>query len=240
MINAKSSTLFAVLLHPSATRLATLAAALLVLVGTAAACGDDDGEPPEPTATPTPASIGDRLRGTEYPQDLIKGRRLGAADANLDVIVFEDFNCSHCLDFTANVEPMLIEDYVIPGHISLEVRHFPILGQASVAAAIAAQCALRQEAFWPYQKALFIEQAEDRPFSLESFLALGDGLGLDHTEMEACLNDLATVPEVEADYEEARTTGFTGTPSVLVNGEPVENPGTAAAWKSMLDAALNE
>lgn len=190
--------------------------------------------------TPTPSSIADRVRGTEFPAELIDGRRIGSADAHLEVVVFEDFSCSHCLDFTANVEPMLLEDYVIPGHISLEVRHFPILGQASVAAALAAQCAHRQDAFWPYQKALFIEQAESTPFSLDRFNAIAVVLGLNATEFAACLDGLETVAEVEADFEEARSTGFTGTPSVMVNGEPVQNPGDADAWKAMLDEALNE
>lgn len=228
------------MLSPTAFRLFRLAPAVLALAGfVAAACGGDDDPPPSPTPTATPASIPDRLRGTEYPDELIDGRRMGTADPHLEVIVYEDFSCSHCLDFTANVEPMLIENYILPGHISLEIRHFPILGQASVAAAIAAQCALRQDAFWPYQKALFIEQAESRPFSLDRFLEIGDELGLEADEFSACLNNLETVSEVEADFEEARTTGFTGTPSVLVDGEPLAaNPGDAEAWAAMLDAKL--
>lgn len=222
-----------------------VASAALVLAASLSACGGDDDEtggtatsPSEPTATP--AAIADRVRSIALPrEDMIDGRKVGAPDAAVDVVVFEDFRCPHCLEFTANVEPVLLERYVATGKITLEIRHFPILGDASVVAAVAAQCALRQDAFWPYQKALFLEQAAKGTFSVERFNAIAGELGLDAAPFATCLEKGETLSEVEADFNEARSSGFTGTPSLMVNGETLAgNPDTLDAWLRMLDEAL--
>lgn len=232
-------------MHPARYLLSrpVLSTALALAAVVFSACGsesqaDSATQASAVSPTPTPAALVDRVRAITVAPNLVHGRVAGSPDAPVKLVVFEDFRCSHCLDFTANVEPIVLDRYVASGRVSLEVRHFPILGQASAVAAVAAQCALRQDAFWPYHKALFAEQAARGQFTMERFTAIAGGLGLDEGAFKTCLEGLETLPEVEKDYDEARSTGFTGTPSVLLNGAPQVNPANVDGWTAMLDAAL--
>ncbi len=150
------------------THLAAFGASLALAAFVLAACGSGSPEPaantqPRPGETSTPAAtpssvneLAEGLQSASLPADLADGMFLGKPDAPLTLTVFEDFLCGHCLRFTALVEPMIVEEYVLPGKVRLEFRNWPILGPTSVSAAAAAECAAGQDQFWEYQRQLFL------------------------------------------------------------------------------------
>ena len=83
----------------------------------------------------------------------------GAADAPVELVEFADFRCSHCGDFYQETKE-LNEDYIKTGQLKLVFKNFPVIGQPSITAAQAAECALAQgaEAFWVYHDTLFENQ----------------------------------------------------------------------------------
>ena len=60
------------------------------------------------------------------PVELIDGAKIGRDDAPVKVVAFEDFQCPFCLQFTAEQEGEIIEQFVKTGRMQLEYQHLPI------------------------------------------------------------------------------------------------------------------
>ena len=182
----------------------------------------------------------DALAG--IPQD---GNALGAADAPVTLVQYADFQCPSCLGHAVDIEPFLIEEYVRPGLLRIELRHLPVVGAESTTAARGAVCAAAQDRSWEYANRLFALQAGDgfRPdrgaFGEPALTALAGELGLDENAFAACLADPDTLGAVEADQAAARESGFQGTPSFVLDDAPLlSRPGTEDGWRALIDAAL--
>jgi protein-disulfide isomerase len=230
-----------------AMRLAGMVVALAMLV--AAACGGDSSDPeggptPRPPGTTPTAAAGESelaaaLQKLVVPAELADGMFLGKPDAKLTLVMFEDFRCSHCLRFTALVEPTLIEEYVVTGKVRLEFRNWPILGAESVMAALGSECAAEQDRFWEYHKALFIATAKDTPFTEANLMKFADDLRLDAGAFASCYASEATLEKLRANVTVARGAGLTGTPGFMIDGQAIAAaPATVAAWRQFLDQRL--
>ncbi len=241
---------------------ARVLAALLLLAGVfafAAACGGDDDAPTTrdtsggaKSAATQPAaksSIVDEIAKVDYPADLIDGLSLGKADAPVTIQMFEDFTCSHCLEFTATLEPGIIEQLVKPGKARLEFHYFP-LRQASVPAMVAAQCAAEQDQFWAYGKRLFTEQAKadvlpnDKvgpaltvAFGQAALKQYATDLGMDGAAFDTCYASDAALQKVVDDGRKGDALGVKGTPTFVLNGTPLLNgyPPTVAEWTKLVE-----
>ncbi|MBA4179469.1 MAG: hypothetical protein C0506_02675 [Anaerolinea sp.] len=194
---------------------------------------------------PTEGDLAKKVKAITIPDGLANGRKLGKDDAKVKLQVYEDFRCSHCLEFTAYFEQYLIDQYVKPGIVQIEFKYFP-LSQSSLPMMVAAQCAAEQGQFWAYAKRLFTVHAE----FTEGGPALAEGFGepklkayaaelkLDSAKFEACFATDATLDPIAADYREGQTAGVKGTPAFVVNGKLQPTvPANNATWKSLLDAA---
>jgi protein-disulfide isomerase len=90
----------------------------------------------------------------------------------------------------------------------------------------AARCAGAQGRYWDYHARLFAEQPR---FEREHLVRYAVDLGLDRDRFVACLDGRHFAAAVQADVEQARALGITGTPTFLINGRvlvgahPVEN-----------------
>lgn len=231
-----------------------------VLAILAAACaGDDDGvEPPtrEPSTasstTPTrsaSADPGKAFRELAFPADLVDGQAIGKPDAPIALTVFEDFQCPFCLRFTLLHEPVIIQEYVRTGEVRFEFKHFPILGEESGAAAVAATCAADQGLFWALHKRLFLVELEAGQltaeklnvgrFSAANLQRYASEEGVEPGAFGACLTSQAAADKVTAQLREAAALGLRGTPSFLINGEPVTRPPTTSGeWRSFLEEQI--
>ncbi len=180
------------------------------------------------------------------PAGLADGLRLGRADAPTVIEMYADFGCPHCLDFTVNVEPRLVEEYVVPGRAALVYRFLP-LRDLTAGPAIAAWCAAEQNRFWEYHNLLFAAQARaangGRPSLGESFIfdglrAMAARAGLEMAAWEACIGSSAPVDAIVADMAEAARLGIAGTPTFVIGGTVYQNPGTWAEWRKVLAEAV--
>ncbi len=234
-----------------------LAAAVTVCLAFGACGGDDDdggAADAAPTATPAgvvgdlapKSALGKKINETHVPEDLAEGKRIGKPDAKVVIEAYEDFGCPHCLDFTANIEPVILEEYVAAGKASFEYKYFPLRQQTAVAA-LAAQCAAEQDKFWPYHRALFIAQAEanektgpalSEAFAPANLRTIGADIGLDSTAFEACLVSDAAADVVQSELRKSNELALPGTPSFVINGVVTDGPDTAAGWRDLLDDLL--
>ncbi len=157
----------------------------------------------------------------------------GPEDASVIMIEFSDFNCPYCGRFARETLPLVRENY--EGRIRFVYRDFPILGDSSLQAAITAECANDQGAFWEYHDLLFANQGS---FNQEMFIQFAGELELDVDQFTACQNDPATRDEVGADYAEAQRLGANGTPTFFINGRRVIGAQPYEAFQSVIDEEL--
>lgn len=157
----------------------------------------------------------------------------GPADAPVVIIEFSDFNCPYCGRFARETLPLLREDY--EGRIRFVYRDYPILGDSSLQAAIAAECANDQVAFWDFHDLLFENQ---RTFNQGMFIQFGETLGLDMEQFTACQNDPAVRDEVIADYEAASRLRVSGTPTFFINGRRVVGAQPYEVFQGVIDEEL--
>lgn len=185
-------------------------------------------------------------RGTPEPVktsfNLRDANRLGNKNAPVTIIEFSDFKCTYCQRFHQTVAPTLLKDYVNTGKVTFVYKHSAFLGQESVWAAQAAECAADQAKFWPYHDLLFARQAgENRvPFTKDNLINLARELGLDMVRFEPCLNNDQTQSRVQADTQEGEAAGVRGTPTFFINGRPLVGAQPMEAFKDAIEQALKQ
>jgi len=139
---------------------------------------------------------------------------LGNPDAPVTVIEYGDFECPYCAA-AAPVLRQLVEES--DGRVRLVFRHFPLAGTHphALTAALAAEAAGAQGAFWPMHDVLFARQ--DR-LSDTALRAYAEELGLD---ADRVVGEAAQefAGKVAADFEQGLEDEVAGTPTVIVDGE---------------------
>jgi protein-disulfide isomerase len=120
--------------------------------------------------------------------------------------------------------PVIDELYVADGTARLEIRPIAILGEESVQAAAAAQCANEQGAFWAYHDMLYANQGSERggAFSDDRLKTFAGMLGLEAGAFNSCLDSDRYRTTVLDATTEAQLAGVGSTPTILVNGQEVE------------------
>ena len=181
-----------------------------------------------------------RLGGTEAVDLDVTGQpAIGATDAPVTMVVFEDFRCPGCQNFELNVMPGIRRDYVDGDRVRVVYMNLPVLGPASEYVARVGECVFAQsnDAFWEMKTPLYRAQTElaDNRRALE--LALTYAPAVDAAQVDACMADPASLEAVRADSATATELGLRSTPSVVVNGVAVATP-SADAVRAAIDAAL--
>lgn len=180
---------------------------------------------------------------TAVPQD---GAVLGDPDAPVRLVEYADLQCPACRAYAEQALPGLVADYVRPGRVAIEFRHFPILGPDSVTAARAASAAGAQDRLWSFVDLFYRNQgAEGSGYVTPDFLRdLAGGVpGLDPERVIDGLEDPRTAEAVARGTARAEAAGLQGTPSFAVRvGAGAERPvaleGGPAALRAALDRAL--
>jgi protein-disulfide isomerase len=193
--------------------LAVLVASGSVAVGTA-----------DPTASPTPS-----------PTFAMDGPSMGLASAPVTIEIWADFQCPYCGLLAHGVEPSLTREYAVTGQARIDYRDFAFLGQESIDAAVAAQCAGREGLFWRYHDLLFASQNGENQgaFSRERLVGLSGFAGIgDVAAFTACLDDPAVAQGVNAETEEGRGYGVDSTPVLRITG-----PGPTQFLRGVSDPA---
>lgn len=158
----------------------------------------------------------------------------GNSDANVTVVEFGDYRCPVCKQFHDQVWPQLKENYIDTGKVEFYFVNYAFLdqnfaGQTSTRAAVAGECVVNQdeEQFWNFHDALYDNQgAERQDWATQDFLmdlARENTEGLDYNQLQACIDDRKTSDKVQQDRSIGRSAGVTGTPSVYVNGDKIQN-----------------
>lgn len=142
----------------------------------------------------------------------------GAADAPVTIVEFADYQCVYCGRWYATTLPEILAQY--PDQVKFIYRDFPIFGDDSVRAAMAAECADDQGKFWDMHNAIFDAVTSEEGVTLDepTLVSLASDLDLNTDDFQMCLSTEKYKDEVQADYQDAVAFGLQGTPGFVING----------------------
>ena len=159
----------------------------------------------------------------------------GNPDGVVTLAKYSDFSCPACGQaylFAKEVVETYADD------IRFEYKHFAFLDLGEPAA-LAAEAAGQQDAFFEYHDLMFENQNQWLRSSAPQryFEQYAEELGLDVDQWNQQRGSSVLRSEIRADMEEGRSLGVTGTPTFFLNGERMEYQ-TFDEFRDQVEAAL--
>jgi protein-disulfide isomerase len=192
--------------------LALAAALLLAGCGTHGRSGGRDHRAAAPLRGA--ASLSSRFAGVAQ-----RGAELGPPRAPYTLLEFVDLQCPYCARFDRDVLPTLVERFVRPGKLRLELRPVRLLGPDSQPGANAALAAARQDRLWQFADLFYRNQgAENSGYVTPAFIRrIAAGVpGLDPARLRRDMTARAVATTLDGNERSARTAGIEGTPNFRV------------------------
>ena len=148
----------------------------------------------------------------------------GDPDADVTVAAFEDYACPHCGTYSLEVFPQVAADYLETDQIRYEFHDFPLpvdeqVSWRAASAARAVQASAGTQAFYAYSERLFANQAGLGP---DTYASLTEGLDVEGDSVKTAATERRYDETVGAAKQAGLDRGVQGTPTVVVDGEPVQ------------------
>ncbi len=159
----------------------------------------------------------------------------GKTDAPLTVVMFSDFQCSHCAA-THPVLQRIIGEY--GDKIRFVVRNYPLesIHENAFRAAVAAQAANAQGKFFEYLEILYNNQDRLDAESLKKYAAQ---IGLNQKQFDSDSASEKFAAAVRRDLQDGATYGVAATPTIYVNGVKVRS-NTPQGIRRAIERALKK
>lgn len=220
------------------TLIGAIAVAGIVWVGVAAQSGTGGAPaasgPDQPAASPAQLpDMSRRIAGDPT--------ALGKVDAPVVLVEYADFRCPFCGVYARTTLPLLIKEYVDAGKLRIEWRDMVMYGAESMDAAVAARAAGQQGLFWQYSAAVYADAPErgHAELSRAKLTQIASQVGVpDMASFTKGFDDPALIAAVNADVEQARALGVSGTPTFLVNDTPLVGAQPIDTFRAAIDAQL--
>lgn len=168
---------------------------------------------------------------------------MAMGDVNAPVVLSEwtDFRCPFCAVFSRETLPILIEEYVKPGHVRLEINDVSFFGAQSEDAAVAARAAGQQGKYFEFLFAVYAAAPEgghpDMP--REKLIAFATQAGVpDLDRFTADLERTDLRDAVRASSARAQSAGITSVPFFVAGGTALSGAQPVDAFRRFLDDAI--
>lgn len=162
------------------------------------------------------------LRSAPVPGPGLTDHVRGPGDGRL-VVVYGDYECPYCA---------VLEGHLRALPLRVVYRHFPVNSRHPRArpAALAAEAAGLQDAFWPMHDALFGDQArlEDPHLWVRA-----ERLGLDVARFDVDRRSDPVAGRVNAGFRSGVRAGVMGTPALFADGVALDDPRDVAALRAL-------
>ena len=179
--------------------------------------------------------------------DIADQPTLGESDAPVTVVEFGDFKCPSCKAWGEVVYPQLVADYVDTGDVKFSYINVLFHGNESVVGSLAAEAVYEQspESYWDFHKALFAAQPTENHdaawLTPEKTLEIAaEFSAIDQVQLKEDMEKQETMDKVEADEALVEEHEVAMTPTIVVNGQTLEDPFDYDAIKALIDQALAE
>lgn len=165
------------------------------------------------------AKMAKNARPVDPKNDFIYGK----PDAVISIIEYSDFECPYCKQFS----PVPIEvANQMPGQVNVVWRDFPLpfhepMASKEAAAAICVGQQKGNDAFWKFNEGIFknsLTNGQGLPKSngMDPLQALAKEQGVDIEQFKTCVNSEAIQKRINADIDDGRNAGISGTPGVIL------------------------
>jgi protein-disulfide isomerase len=155
----------------------------------------------------------------------VHGIAVGRADAPITIYQFADFQCPHCAQFAAFIEPLIRQNLVDTGKARYVFYEYPLGFKWSFLAARAGRCANEQGKFWEFHDIIFGRQQQWSydPDAAAQFVEYARTIpGMDAGKFGSCVRSDQFQKEVSESGQLGRSLGVQGTPTIYVNGRKLE------------------
>ncbi|GMR21994.1 MAG: hypothetical protein BMS9Abin37_0317 [Acidobacteriota bacterium] len=193
----------------------------LVLLGT--------DPPPRPAPPPVvnPVDVWKALPADPVSYAPERDFALGRDDAAVSIVTFSDFECPYCQDAAVELAS-IYERY--PDDVQIVFKNYPLDMSCNpnmpqpghlyaCKAAIMARCAGAQDRFWPMHDAIFALPE----LSVSALDALPAEIGLSAEAFATCVASEDVMEDLQADIDQGKGLGVTGTPAVFINGRKMSS-----------------
>ncbi len=146
----------------------------------------------------------------------------GNPNAPVTMEEFGDFQCPPCGSFAAFAGELLKE---YDSRLRIVFRHFPLAAHEHAReASLAAEAAGLQGHFWEMYDVLYREQAawSKAPDTRELFESYAGTIGLNVDQFKKDLDGEQAKARVDSDQARAESLGINVTPTIYINGQPVD------------------
>jgi protein-disulfide isomerase len=223
-----------------------LAAVVVAIVVFAASGGGNSDKPKATAGESLPGQVEANARFAGIPQ---KGITLGDPRAPVTMVEFADLQCPFCRQYTENVLPALVADYVRSGKVKMVFRNVTIIDQDSHLAAEMAAAAGLQNKLWEYMDIFYANQGEEHSGYITDAFLERIGRAVRGLDVDRAMAD-RKLPKIQNQLNEAQAemqlNGITGTPGFLLGptGGRLEAFSYRAfspdEFKQALDSALQQ
>lgn len=137
---------------------------------------------------------------------------VGAADADVTVVEFFDYNCGYCRKAFSDIQDLIKDDK----NVRFVFHEMPILSDQSHEIALWSLAAHKQGKYFEFHSAVMDNKGSR---TLKTIKKLAAGVGLDVDQLEKDAKSDAVAEELKKSLEVARDIGIRGTPAFVIGGE---------------------
>jgi predicted DsbA family dithiol-disulfide isomerase len=116
------------------------------------------------------------------------------------------------------------------------------LGDASLTAANAAECANEQGKFWSFYTYMYenVPHSSDTSvYSVDNLSKIAGNIGMNTTQFSSCLSDERYNTNVTSDRNDAQGLGVDGSPTFYINGVQMVGSQSYDVYQEQIDKILN-
>jgi protein-disulfide isomerase len=141
---------------------------------------------------------------------------LGEKNAPVEVILFTDFECPYCRQFSQEIIPEIKKEYVETGKAKLIFKHLPLpYHRQGIYSAYVAEYAKEKGKFWEMYD--FLYQGEYLENQLKGLKPFALSIGLDTAQLMKVDQNYTYTKAIDADEKDATIAGINGTPALIIN-----------------------
>ena len=164
----------------------------------------------------------------------------GNKNAKVTLVEFGDIQCPSC----QAAHPIVKDALADMKDVKLVFKHFPLVSihPHAMTAAKAAEAAGKQGKFWQMTDLLYEKQGEWASVANVQplFEGYAESIGLNVAQFKKDMKDPAIAKKIESERDEGISIGVPGTPTFYVNGVEIDNPGSTAELKAILESELKK
>jgi len=191
-----------------------------------------DRAPGEPAVKPAPAPMTPNA-ATVYAIAVGNSATRGPQDAWVTVVMFSDYQCPFCARADETLTA-LAKKY--PTQVRFVMKHNPLpFHPRAMAAAMAAECAAKQNHFWTMHEQLMAAHGRLDDQDLEK---MAQKAGLKIAPWRKCLAQAEPKDAILADQKLSATFGARGTPAFFINGHFLSGAQPQPVFEGLIEQEL--